>query len=52
MITRAPDLPSVLRPAWTVVDLDALGRNRERLRARVEPAGVLAVLKADAQRSF
>ncbi len=41
-------LRSRLRPAWAVVDLDALKHNLELLRRRVEPAGVLAVIKADA----
>lgn len=38
----------MLRPAWAVVDLDALARNFDRLRGRIGDAGVLAVLKADA----
>lgn len=37
-----------LRPAWVVVDLDALTDNLDRLRRRVHPARVLAVIKADA----
>ncbi len=36
------------RPAWASIDLDALARNLSRVRAAVEPAGVLAVVKADA----
>jgi alanine racemase len=37
-----------MRPAWAEVDLDALIANLAQLRERVKPAGVLAVLKADA----
>jgi alanine racemase len=44
----AGGLDSLLRPAWAVVDLDALEHNLELLRRRVAPAGVLAVIKADA----
>ena len=44
----ADALAAALRPAWVDVDLDALERNLRRLVARVRPAGVLAVLKADA----
>ncbi len=36
------------RPARASIDLDALARNLARIRARVEPAGILAVVKADA----
>lgn len=36
------------RPAWVRTDLEALSRNLERLRRRVAPAGILAVIKADA----
>lgn len=47
--TAAPrGLAGALRPAWVEVDLDALERNLARLRRRVAPARVLAVLKADA----
>lgn len=38
----------VLRPAWADIDLDALAANLVLLRAEVAPAGVLAVIKADA----
>jgi alanine racemase len=38
----------VLRPAWVQVDIEALEHNLALLRARVHPAGVLAVVKADA----
>lgn len=41
-------LPTALRPAWAVVDLDALEQNLAYLRRQVEPAGLLAVIKADA----
>jgi alanine racemase len=41
-------LSAALRPAWVDVDLDALERNAARMRARVRPARLLAVLKADA----
>ncbi|MEE9561752.1 MAG: alanine racemase, partial [Thermoanaerobaculia bacterium] len=41
-------LLTALRPAWAVVDLDALDHNLAYLRRQVEPAGVLAVIKADA----
>ncbi len=41
-------MPQLPRPARATIDLDALARNLARLRARVEPAGVLAVVKADA----
>ena len=44
----ADPLAAALRPAWVDVDLDALERNLRRMLARVRPAGVLAVLKADA----
>ncbi len=40
-------LDSLLRPAWAVVDLDALEHNLEHMRRRVAPAGILAVIKAD-----
>ena len=43
---EATDRPT--RPAWVRVDLNALGRNLERLRELVAPAAVLAVVKADA----
>ncbi len=36
------------RPAWASVDLDALGRNARRLQRRIDPARLLAVVKADA----
>lgn len=39
---------AVLRPAWADVDLDALVHNLECMRARVAPARVLAVVKANA----
>jgi alanine racemase len=41
-------LPTALRPAWAVVDLDALAHNLDFVRRQVEPAGLLAVIKADA----
>lgn len=41
-------LGAAMRPAWAEVDLDALVGNLARLRERVAPAGVLAVIKADA----
>ncbi|TNF70963.1 MAG: alanine racemase [Acidobacteria bacterium] len=41
-------LPTALRPAWAVVDLDALEHNLAFVRRQVEPAGLLAVIKADA----
>ncbi len=41
-------LEAALRPAWARVDLDALGRNAERLARRVAPARPAAVVKADA----
>src|SRR3989304_5802384 len=44
----SPELAASLRPAWLNVDLDALERNPDRLRRRVAPTQVLAVLKADA----
>lgn len=37
-----------LRPTRVVVDLGAIGRNLERIRARVAPAQVMAVVKANA----
>jgi len=37
-----------LRPAWAEIDLDALAANFERLSRLAAPAGVLAVVKADA----
>lgn len=37
-----------LRRAWVEIDLQALKRNYRRLRARVAPARILAVVKADA----
>ena len=43
-----PDADDLHRPAWVEVDLDSIGRNFERIRSTVEPAGVLAVVKADA----
>lgn len=42
------DLAAAMRPAWVEVDLDALVGNLGRLRERVAPARVLAVIKADA----
>lgn len=42
------DLPDVLRPAWTEIDLRALVGNLRHLRRAVAPARVLAVIKADA----
>ncbi len=42
------DLEEVLRPAWAVVDLDALDSNLAFLRRRTHPAALLAVIKADA----
>jgi alanine racemase len=42
------DLESALRPAWVDVDLDALERNLARLRRRLAPARLMAVVKADA----
>ncbi|MEO7793797.1 MAG: alanine racemase [Thermoanaerobaculia bacterium] len=36
-----------LRRAWVEIDLDALRRNFRRLAARVAPAKILAVVKAD-----
>jgi alanine racemase len=41
-------LLTALRPAWALVDLDALEHNLAFLRRQVEPAGLLAVIKADA----
>jgi alanine racemase len=41
-------LLTALRPAWALVDLDALEHNLSFLRRQVEPAGLLAVIKADA----
>lgn len=41
-------LLSALRPAWVVVDLDAVEHNLDYLRRRIEPSGLLAVIKADA----
>src|SRR6185503_14843187 len=37
-----------LRPSWGEIDLDALVANLARIRARVAPAAVLGVIKADA----
>ncbi len=45
---RRIDLPDVLRPAWTEIDLGALAGNLRRLKSEVAPARVLAVIKADA----
>ena len=42
------DVPRFSRPAWVEVDLDAVKRNLGRVRGVVEPAAVLAVVKADA----
>lgn len=42
------DLAGVLRPAWAVIDLDALDSNLALLRRRTSPAALLAVIKADA----
>jgi alanine racemase len=42
------DVPLFSRPAWVEVDLDAVRRNLDRVRREVEPAAVLAVVKADA----
>ncbi len=42
------NLADILRPAWLVVDLEALEGNLGYLRERVRPAGIAAVLKADA----
>jgi len=39
---------AALRPAWAEVDLDALTSNLAGLRRLAAPAGVLAVVKADA----
>jgi alanine racemase len=36
------------RPAWVVVDLDAVAANVRHLAERTEPAGLLATVKADA----
>ncbi len=36
------------RPAWVEIDLEALDANLVAVRERVAPAGVLAVIKADA----
>lgn len=47
-VHRRVDLPDVLRPAWTEIDLGALAGNLRRLRSGVAPARVLAVIKADA----
>lgn len=44
--SNLPDGPAG-RPAWAEVDLEALGRNLEWLRRRLDPAGILAVIKAD-----
>lgn len=40
---RAPGL----RPTWAVVDLDAIAHNVRLIRREVEPAEVIAVVKAD-----
>ncbi|HKI87299.1 MAG TPA: alanine racemase [Thermoanaerobaculia bacterium] len=37
-----------MRPAWAVVDLDALDANIDLVRRRIGPASLLAVIKADA----
>lgn len=42
------ELPDVLRPAWTEIDLGALTANFRRLSREVAPSRVLAVIKADA----
>lgn len=39
---------TVFRPAWVVVDLDAIRDNVSRLAALVAPAALLATVKADA----
>ena len=46
--TGAVDAAAAGRPAWAEVDLDALSVNLAALRRRAAPAGVLAVVKADA----
>lgn len=46
--SEAELLASALRPAWVDVDLDVLDRNLAALRARMGPARILAVVKADA----
>ncbi len=47
MVESAGGAPT-LRRAWVESDLQALRRNFRRLAARVEPAKILAVVKADA----
>lgn len=46
--SRAEELAAVLRPAWADVDLDVLAANHGALSRRVEEAGLVAVVKADA----
>jgi alanine racemase len=47
MTSRPPAHPASYRPVWAEVDLDAIRTNIRTLRAHVEPASVLAVVKAD-----
>lgn len=47
-MAEAESGPHSLRRAWVEVDLAALRRNYRRLAARVAPAKILAVVKADA----
>lgn len=48
-VSHEPSIdPGASRPAWAEVRLDRLARNLERLRARVAPARISAVVKADA----
>jgi alanine racemase len=45
---QPPLTPGRLRPAWAEVDLDAIKHNAARLLEVVAPAGLCAVVKADA----
>ncbi len=45
---EAGDAGRTRRPAWAAIDLGALARNLRRLRERVAPAALLAVVKSDA----
>ncbi len=47
-LVEAPGSPQALRRAWVEIDLEALRRNFSQLAARVAPAKILAVVKADA----
>ena len=48
MLIEAQIDTQALRRAWVEIDLQALRRNYRRLRDRVSPARILAVVKADA----